>query len=148
MLNTPGRPIREICFGQFFDASVLLHRGQSAEAVEVLAVAPEDFVNHYNGQWRAWYASAWAEAAVLAHHPDAGDPVASAIVMRAAALLSDTPNDRSDIVAAAAALRVLGARYQWARTLVMLGGDDRERGEQELAALGATPMASVRPGPR
>jgi len=44
------------------------------------------------------------------------------------------------VAGAAAALRSLGARYQWARTLVMLGGADRERGEQELAALGAAPM--------
>jgi len=45
-----------------------------------------------------------------------------------------------DLAAAATSLHALGARYQWARTLVMLGGDDRERGEQELAALGASPM--------
>jgi hypothetical protein len=47
---------------------------------------------------------------------------------------------RGELALAATSLHGLGARYQWARTLVMLGGDDRERGEQELAALGASPM--------
>ena len=65
----------------------------------LLADAPEEFVNHYNGMWRPWYASAWAEAAVLAGRPDArerverarcltvGNPVVEAVVARAAALL-------------------------------------------------------------
>ncbi len=42
---------------------------------------------------------------------------------------------------AAAALRAAGCRYQWARTLVFLGGEDRERGESVLAGLGAAAMA-------
>jgi predicted ATPase/DNA-binding CsgD family transcriptional regulator len=152
-LNTSGRPVRGVHFGEFFDALVLLHRGQARDAVNLLAAPPEAFRNHYNGVWRAWYASAWAEAAVLAGHPDAddrvdrargltlGNPVAYAIVMRASALAAGAANGRGDLVTAAAALLPLGSRYQWARTLVMLGGADRERGEQELAAIGATPMA-------
>ncbi len=159
-LTTPGRPRETIHFGEFFDALVLLHRGEPAEAVALLDEPPEEFVNHYNGMWRPWYASAWAEAAVLAELPDAahrvaravpltvGNPVAQAVVRRAAGLVAGADAGRADLVGAATALRALGARYQWARTLVMLGGDDRERGEQELAALGATPMPWVRPGPR
>ena len=59
-----------------------------------------------------------------------------------ARLEADDPGrGRDDLVAAASALRSLGARYQWARTLVMLGGEDRERGLAELAAMGAAPMA-------
>jgi hypothetical protein len=159
-LQTPGRPMAALHFGEFFDAMVLLHRGQAAEAAELLADPPEEFLNHYNGMWRAWYSSAWAEAAVLAGLPDAaervaravpmteGNPVARAVVRRAAGLVAGADNGRADVAGAAAALRSLGARYQWARTLVMLGGEDRERGEQELAALGATPMSWTRPGPR
>jgi hypothetical protein len=147
-LQTPGRPLVALHFGEFFDALVLLHRGQATEAAALLADPPEEFRNHYNGMWRAWYSSAWAEAAVLAGLPDAadrvaravlmseGNPVAQAVVRRAGALLAGD----ADLSGTAAALRSLGARYQWARTLVMLGGADRERGEQELAALGATPM--------
>ena len=68
-LRTPGRTLVMIHFGEFFDALVLLHRGQADDAVELLADAPEEFVNHYNGMWRAWYASVWGEAAVLAGRP-------------------------------------------------------------------------------
>jgi hypothetical protein len=151
-LTTPGRPRATIHFGEFFDSLVLLHRGQAPEAVLLLNEDPEGFVNHYNGMWRSWYASAWAEAAVLAGLPDARDrvaravlltthnPIARAVVRRAAGLAAGGDEGRADIAGAATALRTLGARYQWARSLVMLGGADRERGEQELAALGATPM--------
>ncbi len=150
MLSTPGRPLPDIHVGEFFDALVLLHRGQARDAVELLEASPEDFRNHYNGMWRAWYASAWAEAAVLARHPEAaarvdtariltrGNPVAEAVALRASGLAA--PDGRGDLVTAAAALRALGCHYQAARTLVMLGGADRERGELELAANGATAM--------
>ncbi len=152
MLRTPGRPITTIHVGEFFDALVLLHRGQAADAVALLADSPEEFLNHYNGMWRAWYASAWAEAAVVADLPDAadrveragrltgGNPVVRATLARAAALLEGGEEGRAGLAAAATSLHALGARYHWARTLVMLGGDDRERGEHELAALGASPM--------
>ena len=48
--------------------------------------------------------------------------------------------DRDGLIAAAAALEAAGCRYQWARTLVVLGGSDRVRGEDVLASMGATPM--------
>jgi predicted ATPase/DNA-binding CsgD family transcriptional regulator len=149
-LRTPGRPLLTIHFGQYFDSLVLLHRGLSEDAVTVLADDPTGFVNHYNVMWRGWYASAWAEAAVLAGLPDAvdrvatarpltaGNPVAEAVLRRAAALVQ--PEGRAELESAATTLHSLGAHYQWARTLVMVGGADRERGERELAALGATAM--------
>ena len=42
---------------------------------------------------------------------------------------------------AAERLSAAGCRYQWARTLVLAGGPERVRGEDELAAMGAVPMA-------
>jgi predicted ATPase len=42
---------------------------------------------------------------------------------------------------AASALEAAGCRYQWARTLVAIGGAERARGEAALGAMGATVMA-------
>ena len=99
--------------------------------------------------WRPWYAALWAEAAVLTGHRDAAarirraqlatwdSPVAAAIVARAAALA----DDRAGLAPAAEVLSAAGCRYQWARTLVAMGGAERARGHAELAAMGATVMA-------
>jgi predicted ATPase len=157
VLETPTRTLTMVRFGQFFDALVLLHRGEFAHATEVLAVPPETFDQHYTGTWRAWYASAWAEAAVLAGLPDAderlrraalltgGNPIVEALLRRATGLAeqrsSGGDGGRDDVVAAASALKALGARYQWARTLVMLGGAEAVDGLAELAEMGAAPMA-------
>ncbi len=148
-LATPGRPLSEIHFGEFFDAWLLLHQGHADRAVRLLATPPEQFRDWHNGMWRSWYAALWAEAAVIAGHQDARDrvrrarlmtldnPIAAAIVERAAALAAD----RAGLIPAAAALEAAGCRYQWARTLVMTGGAQRARGESVLAAMGATAMA-------
>ena len=146
----PGKPWRGRRFGQFLDAWLLLHQGRAEEAGQVLDAAPEpDGVAWQNGMWQPWCAALWAEAAVLAGRGDAAARIAaaqemtrdnraaSAIVGRAAAL----PGDRAGLTRAAAALRAAGFRYQWARTLVFLGGEDRERGESVLAGLGAAAMA-------
>ena len=53
----------------------------------------------------------------------------------------ETAQGRDELVAAASALHTLGARYQWARTLVMLGGPDEVEGRAELDRLRAAPMA-------
>jgi hypothetical protein len=86
---------------------------------------------------------------VVTGHPDAAarirrarlatldNPVASAIVDRAEALAGD----RAGLAPAASALKAAGCRYQWARTLVAIGGAERARGEAVLAAMGATVMA-------
>jgi hypothetical protein len=155
-LATPGRPLSQIHFGEFFDALLLLHRGLPKLAMQQLATPPEQFRDWHNGMWRPWYAALWAEAAVLNGHGDAADrirrarvatadnPIAAAIVNRAAALAGN----RDGLIPAAAALQAAGCRYQWARTLVFIGGAERARGQSALAAMGATPMAvtAVPPG--
>jgi hypothetical protein len=156
---TPGRLGGDPAapFGRFFDALVLLHRGLAAEATEVLDEPPESLVGDAGGLWRAWYAAAWAEAAILAGLGDprerleraasasADNPIARAVVRRASGLFREqvegTGSGRDDLVAAASALHGSRAGYQWARTLVMLDGADRDRGRAELAAMGAAPMA-------
>jgi predicted ATPase len=153
-LETPGRPLPAVHVGEFFDALLLLHRGRSRQAARLLATPPDRFREWYSGLWRPWYAALWAEAAVLSGHPDAAarvrlarrstadNPIADAVVDRAAAW----PGDRDGLTAAAAALDAAGCPYQWARTLVFLGGEHRARGEAALARMGATPMAWP-PGP-
>ena len=148
---TPGRPLSEIHFGEFFDALLLLHRGLPQQAAQVLDTPPEQFKEWYSGMWRTWYAALWAEAAALSGHQDAaariqrarlaaaGNPIATAIVDRTAAL-AGRDGGRGGLTAAAAALADAGCRYQWARTLVFIGGEQRARGESVLAAMGATPM--------
>jgi hypothetical protein len=162
-LATPGRPLSTMHFNEFFDALVLLHRGQGEAAMRLLAAPPEDFRTWASGMWRPWYAALWAEAAVVTGHPDAAgrirrarlaawdNPVAAAIVARAGALIGPLGGARAGqhgadqhpeaLTAAAAALSAAGCRYQWARTLVAMGGAERARGEAELAAMGATVMA-------
>ncbi|WP_246122945.1 ATP-binding protein [Actinoallomurus bryophytorum] len=150
-LETPGRSVSEVHFGEFFDALLLLHRGLPERAVRVMVTPPEEFTEWYSGMWRPWYGALWAEAAVLSGHREAadrirrarlataGNPIATAIVDRTAALTTHG-GDRDGLTAAAAALSDAGCRYQWARTLVLLGGEQRARGESALAAMGAVPM--------
>jgi hypothetical protein len=155
-LTTTGFPLRQLHFGEFFDALLLLHQGRADQAVQILGSAPEDLNEWYSGMWRPWYAALWAEAAVLTDHEDVaerlqraraeacGNPIATAIVDRAVALHSTTygsGGDRDGLTAAAAALQNAGCHYQWARTLVFMGGQERARGEFALAKMGATPMA-------
>ena len=151
-LATPGcPPCARKDFGQFFDALLLLHRGLPQQAAQVLDTPPEQFQDWDNGMWRPWYAALWAEAAALSGHEDAaariqrarsataGNPTATAIVDRAAAL-DGRDGGRDGLIAAAAALENAGCRYQWARTLVFIGGEQRARGESVLATMGAMPM--------
>jgi hypothetical protein len=151
-LATPGRPVSEIHFGEFFDALLLLHRGLHVEAVQLMSTPPEQLDQWYSGLWRPWYAALWAEAAVIGEREDAadrirrarlstaGNPIATAIVDRAAALMTKG-GDRDGLTTAAAALHAAGCRYQWARTLVYIGGEARAEGESALATMGATPIA-------
>jgi hypothetical protein len=150
-LETPGRPVSEIHFGDFFDALLLLHRGLPEQAARLMDTPPEHLAEWHSGLWRPWYAALWAEAAVLSRYADtadrlrrarlatAGNPIATALVDRAAALFA-VGGDRDGLIAAAAALRDAGCRYQWARTLIFIGGQHQSRGESELAGIGATPM--------
>lgn len=148
-LVNPSKPLGTRRQLEFFEALVPLHRGRPAEAVTLLPTPPEEFRSSYSGRWRSWYAAVWAEAAVLAADPAAadrisrarrcaaGNPIALAMVDRAAALAR---GDRDGMLDAARALRAAGCRYQWARTLVLAGGQEQARGEDELAAMGAAPM--------
>jgi predicted ATPase/DNA-binding CsgD family transcriptional regulator len=148
-LSTPGRPLSAMHFNEFFDALLLLHRGQADAAMRRLLATPDQFSDWAAAMWRPWYAAVWAEAAVITGHPDAAarirsarlatahNPVAAAIVDRAAALAGD----RDGLAPAAAVLEAAGCRYQWARTLIAIGGADRDGGEAALAAMGATAMA-------
>lgn len=149
-LQTPGRGLGVFHFNEFFDSMLWLHRGQVDRAVDTMQAPPEEFRAWHNGMWRPWYAALWAEAAVLAKHAEAEqrlararplvaeNPVADAVVDRAAAQLS---GDRDGVLAAAADLELAGCRYQWARTLVLAGGEERAIGERALSEMGATPMA-------
>ena len=148
-LASPGCPVSEIHFAQFFDAWLLLHRGLPDQVVPLMDTAPEDLRAWHSGMWRPWYAALWAEAAVLTKHDEAtpriqrarratvDNPIATAIVARAAALAD---GDRDGLLAAAAALDAGRCRYQWARTLIMADGGERARGDEALAAMGATAM--------
>jgi predicted ATPase/DNA-binding CsgD family transcriptional regulator len=138
-------------YGPTFDAIVSLHRGDAGAAVERLGVAPDQLRSWFSGEWRTWYAALWAEAAVLAGHPDAterigrarlsaaANPVATAMLERAAAL---AVGDTEAVLAAAAALEPTGCRYQLARTLVLAGGEHRAAGETMLAEMGTAPPVS------
>ncbi|MFI0451868.1 ATP-binding protein [Actinomadura sp. 6N118] len=151
-LQTPDRSLAGFGYGEFFDALLLLHRGLPRDAVGVLDTPPEQLKEWYNAAWRAWNAALWAEAAVLSGHEDAagrlrrarvataGNLIATAIVDRAAAM-TVRGGDRDGLNVAAAAFADAGCRYQWARTLVFLGGEQRAQGESELAGMGATVMA-------
>ncbi|MFC9435400.1 ATP-binding protein [Nocardia sp. NPDC057030] len=82
-----------------FDAIVLLDRRQPERALAELASEPDALDERALWIWRHWYVALRAEAAVSAGHPDArgfvaaarttvsGNPMAGAIVERAAALL-------------------------------------------------------------
>ena len=129
-------------YGPTFDAIVELHVGDIDAAVAWLAVDPDRLRTWFSGEWRPWYAALWAEAAVLAGRPDAAErierawlsvaanPVALAMVERCRGF-ADGDTDR--LVAAAAALEPTGCRYQWARTMVMAGGEHREGGLEAWA---------------
>jgi hypothetical protein len=140
-------------YGPTFDAIVALHLGDAEAAVARLSVDPDRLRTWFSGEWRPWYAALWVEAAVLAGRADAGgrierarlsvaaNPVAAAMVDRAAAFAA---GDTDKIVAAAAAMEPTGCRYQWARTLVMAGGEHRQAGAAALERMGATPMGQAR----
>jgi predicted ATPase/DNA-binding CsgD family transcriptional regulator len=111
-----------------FDALLALDRDDPAAAVRRLAADiddPELCRSMGGGPWRPWYAALWAEAAVLDHHPDAAvrlrrsrtvtrdNPIASAIVERAAAIAGGDPDTLARL---AVTFAHLGCLYQQART--------------------------------
>jgi hypothetical protein len=111
-----------------FDALLALHRGDLAEAKRRLAADIDDpaVFGHWDRElWRPWYAALWAEAAVLGDHPDVAErirrsrhaardnPIATAIIERAAAIAA---RDYDTLAGFAATFAQLGCPYQQART--------------------------------
>jgi predicted ATPase/DNA-binding CsgD family transcriptional regulator len=148
-------PERKSGYGPTFDAIVLLHRGQAALALERLTAEPDEPApsKWILWVWLHWHMALRAEAAVLADDPHArnqlavasstvaGNPVAAAVVQRADALLGQ---DRKELLAAGAAFEAAGCPYQAARTLILAGGEEAERGASELADLGLAPSGPHR----
>lgn len=151
VLSRLGTPTgHSYSYGAVFDAMVMLHHGQASQAVERMAPEAAEVWKWVTWIWLHWYVALRAEATMLAGNPDAGDrlanartivagnPVASAIVDRAQALLD---NDQERLLATTDAFDAAGCRYQSARTLVLAGGDHAARGAAALADLGFAPMA-------
>lgn len=115
-------------YGAIFDAMLLLHHGQVAEAMERMAPEPWEVWKWVTWIWHHWYVALRAEAAVLAGSPFArdrvaeartivaGNPVAGAMVERAQALLDA---DQEALLATAAAFDAAGCHYQSARTVLL-----------------------------
>ncbi|MEV6615004.1 LuxR C-terminal-related transcriptional regulator [Streptomyces sp. NPDC051051] len=134
-------------YGAVFDAMVLLHHGDPDQALERVAPEPDQVWKWVSWIWLHWYVALRAEASVLVGHPDArdrvaaargtvaGNPVATAQLDRAQALLDGDPARQ---LAAAAAFEAAGCPYQSARTLLLAGPGHREDGRRALAGLGLT----------
>jgi len=114
-----------------FDAIVALHRGEPHAAQDHLAADlddPDTWWHALMRMYRPWYAALWAEAAVLGHRADADErierarratrdnPIASAMVERAAAFAA---GDRNAVESLAATFEALGCPYQQERTRVL-----------------------------
>lgn len=152
ILNQPGTASdHSHGYGAVFDAIVHLHNGQPEQALERLAPDPEDIWRWITWTWLHWYVALRAEATVLAGNPAArerlaqarttvtGNPVATAIIDRAEALLD---NDPQRVLATAAAFESANCPYQSARTLHLAGGTHATRAAATLSAQGITPMAT------
>jgi predicted ATPase/DNA-binding CsgD family transcriptional regulator len=138
-------------YGEAFGAIVLLHHGQPDAAMDLLSADEGGSRSWHLPLWHQWITALRAEAAVLAGDPGAArhlaqakasagrNPIAAALTQRAEALLRA---DRAALLAAAAAFTHASYPYQQARTLILAGDGQREAGEDELARMGAAPMAA------
>jgi predicted ATPase/DNA-binding CsgD family transcriptional regulator len=141
-------PERRAGYSPTFDAIALLHRGEATLALARLNTQTGEPDKWLTWIWLHWHVALRAEAAVLAGDADAvrhltaacavvaGNPVATALLDRAAALLED---DHARLLATATAFEAAGCPYQHARTLVLAGGTTASTGTTALAALGLTP---------
>jgi hypothetical protein len=141
-------PERRSGYSPTFDAMTLLHRGQAALALERLGTPANELNKWLSWIWLHWHIALRAEAAVLAGHPDAshhltvarpivaGNPIATAILDRAAALLD---GDHERLLTTAAAFETAGCPYQRARSLILAGGSTAPTGNAALVDLGLTP---------
>ena len=122
-LNGDQPTITTRAWAPTFDAIVALHRGEFRTASDRLAVDLDDPETWWHaGQilYRPWYAAVWAEAAVLDRRPDAqariqrarhatrANPIATAMVERAAAFAA---GDRGAVENLAATFEALGCPY-------------------------------------
>ena len=151
-----GTPERRSGYSPTFDAIALLHHGHAALALERLTTQTGELNKWLTWIWLHWHIALRAEAAVLAGHSDAnrhltaarpvvaGNPIATAILDRAAALLDE---DHERLLTTAAVFETAGCPYQRARTLILAGGDTASTGTAALVDLGLTP-AGLMPGPR
>src|SRR5215472_11555929 len=145
-------PERRSGYSPTFEAITLLHHGQAALALERLGTRRGELNKWLAWIWLHWHLALRTEAAVLAGHPDAnhhldaarpivaGNPIATAILDRAAALLG---GDDERLLTAAAAFETAGCPYQRARTLILAGGDTASTGNAALAGLGLTAAAAT-----
>lgn len=140
-----------------FDAITFLHHGRATLALERLGSRTGEPNKWLSWIWLHWHLALRAEAAALAGHPDAshhvtggraivaGNPVATAIIDRAAALLD---GDRERLLETAPAFESAGCPYQRARTLILAAGDTAAAGDAALLDLGLKPAAGTRPAHR
>jgi predicted ATPase/DNA-binding CsgD family transcriptional regulator len=138
-------------YGEAFGAVILLHQGQPEAAMNLLSADQGGTRFWHWTLWHQWITALRAEAAALAHDPAADrhlaqakaaagrNPIAAALTQRAEALRQA---DRTALLAAADAFSRASYPYQRARTLILAGGSERAAGEDELARMGATPMAA------
>jgi len=123
-LPSPSR----VAWASTFDALLDLHRGDFGTALDHLPVDIDDGDTWWHAglmMYRPWYAGEWAEASVLAHHDSApsrverarhaarNNPIASAMVERAAAIAA---GDRTGVESLVTTFEALGCPYQQART--------------------------------
>jgi hypothetical protein len=145
-------PERRSGYCPTFDAIALLHHGHASLALERLGAHASEPNKWLSWIWLHWHIALRAEAAVLAGHHDAshhltaagpivaGNPIATAILERAAALLDD---DHERLLTTAAAFETAGCPYQRARTLILAGADTASAGNATLADLGLIPAAAT-----
>jgi predicted ATPase/DNA-binding CsgD family transcriptional regulator len=145
-------PERRSGYSPTFDGITLLHRGQAQLALERLGTQTNQQNKWLTWIWLHWHIALRAEAAVLAGRPDAshhltaarpivaGNPIATAILDRAAALLAD---DHERLLTTEAAFDTADCPYQRARTLILAGGDTASTGNAALADLGLSPAAAT-----
>lgn len=120
---------RDSGYGELFEAMIMLHERQPRVAFDILA--QEGRPGLYAAVFRQWSNALMAEAAVLARTPDAelridqaarsstGNPVATAITLRAAALWS---GDQPALGSIADEFATMGAQYQHQRTQTLGSG--------------------------
>jgi hypothetical protein len=123
----PAEAGRGSGYGELFDAMVLLHDGHAADAFKVLTADGDRGL--YGAVFQQWTAAMTAEAAVLAGRDDAGswldvaartgagNPIASAVTARAAALRCA---DAVALAAVADRFERMGTTYQAERTRRLL----------------------------